>query len=52
MDDVMFKKKHINEVIILRPNVLQNGLALHARKKGKKWDVWYERDFYLMGNLF
>lgn len=51
MDDIVFNK-HVNEVIILRPTVLNNGLALHARKKGKKWDVWYERDFNLMGKIF
>jgi hypothetical protein len=52
MDDDMFQLKLIDEILVLRPDVLENGLALHARKEGKNWNVWYERNFDMIGNIF
>ena len=53
MDDPQFKNNFIDEVIILRDEAIKNSLALYARKKTSgKWDVWYEEDRHLIGNLF
>ena len=52
MDDPQFKMNFIDEVYILRKDVLSDTLALHARKNLKEWDVWYEEDRHLTGILF
>lgn len=52
VDDEHFLSGYVGVVTILRPDVNNNSLALHAQKKNGVWDVWYENDFTIIGNIF